>query len=314
VAREDMVVSHVGFRVNGVTASPTAEVRIETLDASGMPSGTLWGTNTNGTTGTLTSNSYNLQALTASATISKGQAFFVKIAYASGTSFVLAQMGGWPLYYNSTLPYTVVNTGTPTKSILNVMATIALGSSSTTFYQVLGTMPVTAFTANSFSTSTAAGSKRGMRFTMPYRARCIGLRYWNGGASGDCNVILMDDSGNELSSSSTAYDGDINVTGSNNGSLILFFDNTVTLTAGTTYRVVVEPTTTTNVTVGTLTLPSASYRSASPSGTMAHFTTYTTAGGWVDTATDQIVGIDILIDQIDDGAGSGGGGQRVFGG
>lgn len=35
VAREDMVISHVGFRAGTATNSPTVEVRIETLDSSG---------------------------------------------------------------------------------------------------------------------------------------------------------------------------------------------------------------------------------------------------------------------------------------
>jgi hypothetical protein len=114
----------------------------------------------------------------------------------------------------------------------------------------------------------------------------------------------MDDAGNELNSSSTAVDGDTTAA-STAGTINNFFDNTVAVTAGTTYRAVIEPTTATNVTVGTVTLPSASYRTASPAGTTSHYTTFTTAGGWVDTATDQIPAMDVILDQIDNGAGGG---------
>jgi hypothetical protein len=72
------ITGHVGFRAGTAAGSPTIEVRIETLDASGLPSGTLWATNTNGTTGTVSSNTYVLWALTASASIAKGQMFCVR--------------------------------------------------------------------------------------------------------------------------------------------------------------------------------------------------------------------------------------------
>jgi hypothetical protein len=55
-AQEDMTISHVGFRTAGATGSPTADVRIETLASTGFPSGTLWATNTNIVTGTLSAN------------------------------------------------------------------------------------------------------------------------------------------------------------------------------------------------------------------------------------------------------------------
>src|SRR5580765_13275 len=88
IAQEDMVISHVGFRVGTCTGSPTADCRIETVATTGLPSGTLWATNTNIVTGTLSTDTNVLNALTAAATITKGQVFAVKIAYNSGTSFI----------------------------------------------------------------------------------------------------------------------------------------------------------------------------------------------------------------------------------
>ena len=312
-AREDMTVSHVGFRAGTASGSPTAEVRIETLDASGLPSGTLWATNTNGTTGTISSNTNVLQALTASASITKGKVFCVKILYASGTSVIVqhsASLVGFPI--NSGLPYMVINTGTPTKSnISNNAPTIALGSSSTTFYQVPGTWPIASVSGNTFNNTNSA--KRGLRFTPPMNCRAIGLRWYNSAQIGDFNAVLYNDAGTELSSSSTAFDGDHNSV-NNGGVIVVYFDNAVTLTAGTTYRIAIEPTTSTNVNITTVALPSADYRSASPAGTTAHYTTFATSS-WTDTATDTVPLMEVVIDQIDNGAGSGGGGgQRVFGG
>lgn len=313
-AKEDMSITHVGFRAGTSAGSPTIEVRIETLDASGMPSGTLWATDTNGTTGTVTSNTSVLQALTATATITKGQVFCVKVAFATGTSQILQYVGfGTAVASGSALPYQVANTGTPTKSLFSgASLCFALGSSSTTFYQVPGLFPASAVGTATFNNTNSA--QRGLRFTPPMDCRAIGIRWYNSNSSGNYNIALYNDAGTELSSSSTAFDGDHSAL-LNQGTMAAYFDSTVTLSAGTTYRIAVEPTSATNCSVLPFTLPSTDYRSATPAGTMAHYTTFA-SGSWTDTATDQLPLMDLIIDQIDDGTGSGssGGGQRVISG
>jgi hypothetical protein len=88
----------------------------------------------------------------------------------------------------------------------------------------------------------------------------------------------------------------------------IYFDAAATLTAGTAYRAVIEPTSATNCNITTATLPSADYRGAWPHGLNSVYCTYTTGGGaWDDTATTLLPFMDIIIDQLDDGAGSGGG-------
>lgn len=304
VAREDMVVSHVGFRSGTATGSPTVDVRIETVDATGLPSGTLFGTDTNLSDGVaITTNANVLKALTASASITKGQAFCVKIAYVAGTSLQIIYLSTTSSTSRSNLPYAVFNTGTPTKTVMqDNTPTISLGSSSTTFYRLPGFIPASAASASTFNNTSSA--RRGLRFTPPMNCRAIGLRWFNGASTGDYNAILFNDAGTELSSSSTAFDGDLTAANAG-GNITVYFDNTVTLTAGTTYRIAIEPSSATNVTVATITLPSVDYRGASPAGTTAHYTTYV-ASSWTDTATDQIPLMDVLLDQIDDGAGTGG--------
>lgn len=310
-AREDMTISHVGFRAGASTVSPTIEVRIETVATTGLPSGTLWAANTNGTTGTVSSDTSVLQALTASASITKGQVFCVKIAYVSGTSQVIQNLGNWAIPQSS-LPYQVSNTGSPSKvSISATVALIALGSNSTTFYNVPGAMFLSAATGTGAFNNTSS-ARRGMRFTPPMNCRAIGMRWFNLNASGDYNAILFNDAGTELSSSSTAFNGNHNAV-SNNEPIIVYFDNTVTLTAGTTYRIAIEPISATNVNVGTFTVPSTIYRSTTPAGTTAHYTTYV-ASSWTDTATTQIPLMDLIIDQVDDGTGSGSATVGVIGG
>lgn len=304
VAREDMTISHVGFRSGTASGSPTMEARIEIVDAAtGLPSGTLWAMNTNGTTGAISSNANTLQALTASATITKGQTFCVKILYASGTSLNIQILSTLQVWTSSSLPYQVLNTGTPTKAALSTgVSGIALGSSATTFYQVPGALPVSAAAASNFNNS--GGARRGMLFTIPFNARIIGVRWYSANSVGDYSVCVFDSTGNELSNSCTAFEGDVS-SASNGGALTNYFDNTVTVTAGTQYRVAVEPSSATNITFQTYTVPSTDYLSALPGGTAAQYTTYTSGGGWVDSTPTQVPLMDILIDQIDNGSGGG---------
>ena len=304
-AKENMVISHVGFSLAAVAGSPTADVRIETVDTAGFPSGTLWATDTNIVSGTLTA-AWTLVALTASASISKGQMFAVKIAYASGTSFQMRRslhvVGGFGL------PYYVVNTGTPTKVTTaggsSGSALLALGSSSTVFYKLaFPNLPISALTEGRFDN--VSSGKNGLRFQLPVSARIFGLHHYGQGWNGDFNAMLLDDAGTEVGSSSTAFDGgqffDLGVALND-----LIFDTAVEIAANTWYRAVLEPTSLTDISVSYLTLPSADYRSAMPGGSFWHYTTFD-GSSWDDTATDKVPYLDLLIDQIDDGAGGGGG-------
>lgn len=300
-AREDMVISHIGFRTGAVSGSPTADVRIETVSATGFPSGTLWNTNTNIVTGALSANTTALHALTASASITKGQIFCIKIAYNSGTSFIIQRLTGFGAAA-SNLPYEVVNTGTPTRVRPNGNKIIAVGSSATAFYSLQSLVAATAATSQNFNNTN--GARRGLRFKVPYKCRCVGAITFVSLATGDFNMALFDDAGAELNGSSTAFDGDHNMNGGTGG-VSLFFDNPVTLSPDTWYRLAFEPSSVTNHTLYTLTLPSADYRSGTPGGLNHHYTTYA-SGSWTDSATDQVPMIDLLIDQLDDGASAGG--------
>lgn len=298
VAREAMTISHVGFRDTTATGSPTVDIRIETVGTDGLPTGTLWAANTNIVTGALTANTFALFALTAPATIAAGQVFCVKIIYNSGTTATIAGISTG-MAIKGGLPYQVVNTGAAAKANLAIPRSLALGSSATTFYQVRGLLPVNSVGVNAFNNTSSA--KRGLRFIPPFKCRCIGIRHHMSSALGDINAILMSDAGAELSSSSTAYDGD-HGSAASTSTMDYPFDNPVTLVPGTAYRAVIEPSSATNTNISTAVLPSLNYRSAWPGGTACLYTTF--AGSWVDTATDTLPLTDILIDQIDDGFGN----------
>ena len=148
-----------------------------------------------------------------------------------------------------------------------------------------------------------------MKFTIPFNCRVVGIRNYAGTSPsvGDLNVGFYDSSGTAVGTP-TAYEGDIVGGG---GPSNYLFTTPVTLTAGT-YRVGIEPTTTTNANVTTVTVPSSDYMIATPGGTAVVYSAFATSS-WTDSTTQYPL-MDLIIDQVDNGAGSGGGGGRIIGG
>lgn len=310
VAREAMTISHVGWTNGAASGSPTVDIRIETVDSTtGFPTGTLWATNTNIVTGTLTANTWAVHALTASASISYGQTFAVKLLYNSGTSVTvndanatLNQRGSW----------SAINTGTPTLGQFTAVP-IGLGSSSTAFYKLSGPLPINAISSATFN-NTSSG-RRGVKFQLPFACRVIGAQFVRAASSaGDFNIGIWDDGGAEVGSSITAYD--YSGSGFPNATMNhMLFDTPVELAANTNYRLAMEPTSATNCNMYHMTVGAADIRSGLPGGTACHLTTYTSGGGWDDSATTTVPWFDLIIDQIHDGASAGGGSrQKVYGG
>jgi hypothetical protein len=302
-AKEDMTISHVSFRAGTATGSPNVVVSIEGVDASGLPDGAAtYGGSASAAT-LVSSNTNPVIALGGSATVTKGQVFCVKIAYSSGTSLIIQNLGSVASLFNNVLPYQVLNTGTPTKGLIG-MALLALGSSSSTFYNVPGFINISGYSAGAFNNTNSA--KRGLKFTIPMNCRAIGVRWYNSNSSGNFNAVLYDNAGTpaEFGSTSTAFDGDHNATTANAAGIV-YFDTAATLVAGTTYRLVIEPSSATNVNVSVFTIPTDQI-SATPASSysVATYTTFATAT-WTDSTT-QLPLMDLIIDQLDDGSGTGG--------
>lgn len=297
-AMEDMVITHVGFAHASPTGAPTANISIQTIGTDGLFSAD-WNT-TEVTTGSLGASSAFLApvALTNSATISRGQFFGVKIAYNSGTSFITRNSTVGTIY--TAPPYQIINTGTPTISRITAPLHIILGSSSTAFYTVPGLVPF--FTLKSGGAfNNAAGLIRGVHFSLPFDARISGIIYYPSTTTGDMDIAVRDSSGTIIGGSNTSIDGSFTV--SNQASRRLYFDTPINLDAGTFYKVTMEPTSVTNIQLDSMQVTDANYKSALVGGADFYYTD--NSGGW-NTVTTDIPLMDLILDQIDDGAGGGG--------
>jgi hypothetical protein len=305
-ARSAMTISHVGFRPSTVTGSGTVDIRIETVGTDGFPSGSLWAANTNIAGTALSSNTWSLQALTASASIASGEWVAVKFVYNSGTSVQTGRFNNAaPRIYGRA--YRAINTGTPTQSAYTSAELLAVvGSSSTAFYNLSGMTPATAETDTDFA-SGSTPNRYGIRFQIPFKARCRGISF-NSAQVGDFTAAIYSDAGALLGS--IDVDGNNFITGNDGACFII--DDDVTLNANTWYRATIEATTVTNQEVQTITLPSADYLSGTRWSANAHLTTWN-GSAWDDTNTAILPCMNLLLDQIDDGTGSGSGGARSYG-
>jgi hypothetical protein len=304
-----MTVSHVAIRMSAATGSPTVIVRLESADASGNPSGTVLGATNNATvtSGTLTT-AVTVLALGESATLVPGTNYFLKLIYNSGTS-VATRLTNANVVHN--LPYRVANvTGSAVKSTNPIVPWFALGSSSTSFYHLPNYWPMDAFSQSTFTNTNSA--VRGNKCTMQFPCRIVGMQITGGTSLGDYNILLQDGSNNTLEGS--AIDGDHNVASSNLCKIHLF-DTPVVVAVGDVIRYGVEPTSATAVNYALATTFGTDYMSASPGGPNLMGSSRA-SGTWTDD-TDGYYLMDLLVDQIDDGTGGGGGGisrARGFGG
>jgi len=181
------------------------------------------------------------------------------------------------------LPYSVTNIGTGwTKGLTNI--TLGLEYSDGSFYHVQGLLPLKVINSNTFNNSSTL-DERGNWLTMPFSARSVGAWVWMD-QDGDGQLVLYDTDGvTEL-----ANLGFVNAARALTGSQVSLFTwpEPVDLTAGKKYRLVIRPTSVTNVTTYDLVLPSATARGGTPFGEHAgatHAKNPTGNASWVDTST-----------------------------
>lgn len=138
-----------------------------------------------------------------------------------------------------------------------------------------------------------------MLFQLDVPARLAGLWLW-ADTDGDFTVEVYDSDGSTVLSS-TSFDLNVRQ-GTGSGHHFLLLDTVVTLTKDTNYRIVVKPSTTTNLAIYSTDFGSAAVMDQVGGGQNFSYTERTDAGAWTNTATRRPL-MGILLDQIDNGAG-----------
>lgn len=323
-------IASVYFRTGTVTTGNTMEVRIETV-ANGRPTGTLWNTNTNGTVVVADSddNVWKTVTLTAAASLTPGQEFAIVMQNSSGTPNMglTAPSTGQP-GWNSVGQYPLILQDTGGGTYAAPSSSVALswivGMTTAGPVYLPGLLPThAAGTATAFN-SGSAPDEYATKFTAPFKCRCIGARVYleNIAAGADFTVSLWPASssvdGDALAQ--IAEDGDFPYASTTDGFLDVFWTSPVTLSQNTIYYLGVRADTANNLAIAAAVaaagITNAINAFGIPSGGTIFQATRTwtagTAAAWVETATTTLPMLNLILDQVDDGTGTGGSGGVMY--
>jgi hypothetical protein len=290
-------IDRVLWQSGTASGSPTVDVRLETV-GTGSPSGTLFGTNTNIVTGTVASNTAYESTLTAGATVTPDSFLSLVWAYNSGTSIQIALAS---LVTSMQLNLPQISTAGVYSLIAGRVPYAALRYSDGSYCPIAP--GGVAYGVGSTITAYTTGEK-GVRFRFPNPVRASG--FWT---THDPDV----DVAYNLYADATAPGGTAirSLTVATNRFIQknavvsqYLFSSPMTFAANTWYRLVGSPSGSPGTRFNINTIPSASYASAVATD---HMLTESSGVNWVDTTTI-LPQMGVVIDGLDDGAGSGGGG------
>lgn len=308
-------VTAVHIRTATVIAGSTLEARIETV-VNGRPSGTLIGTNTNGTVVVADSDDgvWKTVTLTAAAALTRGQEYAVVLVNSSGTPNM--QLGAYPAgmaggQSRGQYPLCLQDTGAGTWAGVDGFEWVfQFASAGVQFvpglFPVSGAGTITAFNSGS------SPNERALRFQVPGRMRVLGLRVpmFNIAAGGDFTLSLWDATGDTDGEAlaQVSFDGDFALSTTQDGLVDGIFAAPVELEANTTNYIGIRANTANNIGVGELS--NSTIANALRCFPGVNLQTYLatrswsggTAGAWSTTTTTLLLAY-LIVDRIDDGAG-----------
>lgn len=292
-------ITGAGFRTGTVTTGATIDVRLETVDASGFPSNTLWATNTNNASVVINSTDDNVwfnTTFTAAASVTIGN--FIALVFKNPASSPgNMQFSGFADAEVYCFPYACQLTASWAKVTAVEVPCLTLNYGGT-YYSIPATLPITAInthTYNNGSTPDVYANK----ITLPFRARCCG--FWaHIDLDGDCVVKLYDANSTVLAS--VTIDKDHRQATAGDGSWF-YFSSKVTLEPNTVYYLGFEPSSATSMSIYSVDVNTAAILDACGADRNMHYATAkdpTNSGSWTATTTRRL-SAGLLLDGFEDG-------------
>ncbi len=308
-------ISKVLWATRTVTTGATITVRGETWDETtspAQPSNTLYHANFTGTSVIASSddNVAVLTSLSAAVSVTQGDKLAIVIKNPN-TSFANMQIAAFGDDVGD-FPYCMLNTGVSPAfswaSINNCAPVLGLEYNDGSYEPIPGCYPCHAFTATTFANSSTP-DEIGLRFKLPFPFRLAGWWAWLD-ADGDFNVNLYDSDGvTKRAGTPFAVDKDSRRAAAQDIQLHQFA-STFDCLANTFYRLVIEPSSATNLTINDFTVNAAAAMDAMDGGQNFHLTSAknpAAEGDWTNTTTRRPF-MGIGIKGLDDATGSSAGG------
>jgi hypothetical protein len=286
----------IGWRTNTVRTGAALDIRVETINASGQPSGSLWGTTTNAIqiVANGDDNTWFLTTLTADATVTLGQFFALVIvnpAIAPGDLDIANMNSPSRGHFPSTKTFSTSWTDSQRPAVFGIEY------SDGTYAPYTGAMPVKTIASVAIDSGTTP-DEAGMRFKLPFRARARGFWISCSQPSGNYDVKLY----NHLDSviASVTLDPHTTAQGAEGAVFSGFFSSTGIVQKNRLHRLTILPSTTFAVgqSLSVLESDSAAMLGQYPGGADFYYTQRTDGGSWSDdTKKRPLMGV--IFDQID---------------
>ena len=316
---------YVGFRTDTVTVSEALKISFQTVDpATGNPDGTVdqyrvhagaFSANTWYTTGLITDNGADGGT---KRTVARGEYLAVVIefnAFSSGNLKIAAAYSMFGKFENQFGYITANLTGAYAKQLIGIPVCYLQYDDGSTGY-IPALWPFSAGAVVSWN-NTSNPAERALRFQVPFKCKVGGawLDWGNSGALGTFDLVLYGSDGTTVLLTESV-DPDIIVGGGGLG--FVWFSSEITLDAGTTYYLARKPTSATNTTMNTWTVPAVGALDQISGGQACYavYRQYQGSGAWTEETTKRPM-MGVLVSALDDGAGAGGAGisrGRVQGG
>ena len=293
---ESGTIEKLHFRTVSYSSTGTVIGGIFTIDASGIYTTSAYGGMATGTVSVTGNNKFSI-TLATPATAVAGDIVAVV--------FELQGTGDFRITHNNQsfrfqFPYSVHNGSKQTGPTMNV----AIEYASATFKYIPGVYPCGSSNTVAVSTATSP-SAVGNEFSVPYDATLYSVLVWASlaGSSSDFEVILYDQSGATLVTE--AFDASYAAATATLGTISLPLTTPYSLTANTTYRLMVVPTTTNQVSVQSLVAVHASALASTMVG--SSFSRVNKASSTFTPVTDEVASVYPVFSSTSAAAGGGGG-------
>ena len=304
-------ISNVCFATGTVTTGETMDVRLESVDtATGDPSGSLFGTNTNGALviNNADDNTFLCKTLTSAAAVTQGN-YIALVLKNPNTSFGNLQIRTFADDGISQFPYNAnFITGSWAKATTGSL--VAIGYDDGTYPYIASNHPIeSALTVRTYNSGTAGADIYGVRFQVPFNVTVNGAWMW-ADTDGDADLLLVDSTYNEGAGTGILATAtvDPNIDSAATAGLMVYrFNTSVVLSSDTWYRLILRPTTVSNVTLYQFDVLNTSIMQATPGGQNFQMTTAKTPtgdGDWTNSSTDQIW-MGIILNSFDKLGGTG---------
>jgi hypothetical protein len=306
----------IGFRPGTVSLNALSFIQtsVQSVSAASgppaQPTGTILGATANGfaleAAATFSSNTWHqTAALVEDVAVNPGDLIAIVIEYGTFTAadaFNVTHVTGATSSHRS---QACLFTGS--WAISTSIPCVLLEFSDGTFGTLSGALPVSAVSTQSYASNTGGADEYALEFSFPFPVQVDGamVSFSASGTAADADIVLYDGT---TALETVTVDGNTVVSTGGNRPTYVAFTQAHDLTANTTYRISVKPTTTTSISLQYFDVSAAGHLQAHSMGEDWMMCSRLDAGSWAAGTTTRRPLIFPRVCGLDDGAGGAGGG------